>query len=199
MLSQQDDENDHPNTPTSAQYSNKKKVIRTKTSSSGNTSVQTSQPSPSSKATSTMSSAAQSTSSSTSPSSTSSSVQVAVRVRPSLPSENGSHKCISIRSTKPSTGGGRHNHGHNRNISNMIEIGAGGSKMGGNSKQFLFDACFSPKASQREVFHHSVRPLVDACLDGYNATVLAVSRSVFCILWLTIVNLYDFSSLFFVW
>ena len=57
----------------------------------------------------------------------------------------------------------------------MVEIGAGGSKVGGNSKKFCFDACFSPKASQREVFNHAVRPLVDACLDGYNATVLAVS------------------------
>ena len=61
----------------------------------------------------------------------------------------------------------------------MIEIGAGGSKMGGNSKKFLFDACFSPKASQREVFQHSVQPLIDACLDGYNATVLAVSDCFF--------------------
>ncbi len=46
----------------------------------------------------------------------------------------------------------------------------------GNSKKFLFDACFSPRATQREVFDYSVMPLVDACLDGYNATVLAVSE-----------------------
>lgn len=95
----------------------------------------------------------------------SSAVQVAVRVRPILSFENGSHKCISVHSNSSNS------------ISNIIEIGAGGSKMGGNSKKFLFDACFTPKASQREVFSHSVQPLIDACLDGYNATVLAYGQT----------------------
>jgi len=97
-----------------------------------------------------------------------SSVQVAVRVRPILTSENGSHQCITIHhsaiDSTPSS---------SPNIANMVEIGSSGSNKG--SKKFVFDACFSPKATQREVFEHSVQPLINACLDGYNATVLAVS------------------------
>ena len=46
----------------------------------------------------------------------------------------------------------------------------------GNDKAFTFDYVFDIKSSQDDVFEKCVRQLVDGCLNGYNATVLAYGR-----------------------
>ena len=51
----------------------------------------------------------------------------------------------------------------------MIQIG------GETGKLSIFDDTFEHDLTQRQVFVKSVLPLVEACLHGYNATVLAVS------------------------
>lgn len=157
MRKNNDYENDHPNTLTTSSKSlNSKDSSQSTSATAMSTSLASNIASPSSQ------------------SNLPSSVQVAIRVRPVLPAENGSHKCITIQSNNNASSSSSSL--STPNIGNMVEIGAGGSSMGdGNSKRFVFDACFSPQASQKQVFEYSVQPLVDACLDGYNATVLAVS------------------------
>jgi len=94
-----------------------------------------------------------------------SSVQVAVRIRPLLPFEGGSHTCINSA------------HSHRRRQSSstcpdMIEVGGHSTK-----KSFLFDQAFDSNTNQKSVFIEAVSPLVNACLDGYNATVLAYGQT----------------------
>jgi hypothetical protein len=40
-------------------------------------------------------------------------------------------------------------------------------------RQFTFDNIYGPEASQEQLYTECVSELVDACLEGYNATVLA--------------------------
>jgi len=89
----------------------------------------------------------------------SSSVRVAVRVRPFLPSESGNSSCVQVLS---STG---------TSLTDMIQIG------GETGKSFMFDVTYETDSNQREVFVKSVLPLVEACLDGYNATILAYGQT----------------------
>ena len=39
---------------------------------------------------------------------------------------------------------------------------------------FKFDATYGEKSTQKRIFDESVKPLIKSCVDGYNATVLAV-------------------------
>ena len=87
----------------------------------------------------------------------STSVQEAVCVRPFLPSESGNARCLEVLSSTGTT------------LTDMIQIG------GATGKSFVFDVTYETDSTQRQVFVKSVLPLVEACLDGYNATVLAVS------------------------
>ena len=89
----------------------------------------------------------------------SSAVQVAVRIRPFLPNESGSDKCVEARHSKK---------GSSRDGS-IVQIG------GDTGKTFVFDLGFDTRTTQKQVFTKAVSPLVASCLEGYNATVLAVS------------------------
>ncbi|CAH2102150.1 unnamed protein product [Euphydryas editha] len=53
--------------------------------------------------------------------------------------------------------------------------GEGGVALG-SERAFTFDYAFEPTADQREVYDTCVRKLVEAALDGYNATVLAYGQ-----------------------
>jgi len=121
--------------------------------------------------------------SSNSPDSTdpdSSCVQVAVRIRPFLPNES-TQKCVHILTT-PSQSSPIVQIG-NRSSSSTIASYDSSSNMSTNGhaaaggKSFLFDAAFSPEIKQKHVFQQSIKPLVEACLKGYNATVLAYGQT----------------------
>ncbi|CAK1602396.1 unnamed protein product [Parnassius mnemosyne] len=85
-----------------------------------------------------------------------SSVRVAVRIRPQTPSEvvDGCGVCARA--------GG--------------EAGDGGIALG-SERAFTFDYAFEPSATQEAVYETCVRKLVEAALDGYNATVLAYGQT----------------------
>lgn len=53
--------------------------------------------------------------------------------------------------------------------------GEGGIALG-TERGFTFDYAFEPSVMQQEVYDTSVRKLVEAALDGYNATVLAYGQ-----------------------
>jgi len=89
----------------------------------------------------------------------STSVRVAVRLRPFLPSEKGEGRCVEVLSSTGTT------------LTDMIQIG------GPTGKSFMFDVAYETDSTQRGVFMKSVLPLVEACLDGYNATILAYGQT----------------------
>lgn len=43
--------------------------------------------------------------------------------------------------------------------------------------QFTFDATYGNDSTQADVFNKSVKPLVDSCLTGYNATIIAYGQT----------------------
>jgi len=43
--------------------------------------------------------------------------------------------------------------------------------------QFTFDATYGIESTQAQVFNKSIRPLVNSCMEGYNATVLAYGQT----------------------
>ncbi|KPI95114.1 Kinesin-like protein KIF21A [Papilio xuthus] len=53
--------------------------------------------------------------------------------------------------------------------------GEGGVALGAE-RAFTFDYAFEPSAPQETVYETCVRKLVEAALDGYNATVLAYGQ-----------------------
>ncbi|XP_041975160.1 kinesin-like protein KIF21B isoform X2 [Aricia agestis] len=85
-----------------------------------------------------------------------STVRVAVRIRPQTPSEvvEGCGVCARA--------GGA--------------AGEGGVALG-SERAFTFDYAFEPSAGQSDVYDTCVRRLVQAALDGYNATVLAYGQT----------------------
>ena len=94
-------------------------------------------------------------------SSASASVQVAVRVRPLLSSlESGCAQCIDVMHA-----------GLNNDGATMVKVG------GESGPTFTFDEVFPTSATQVQVFEHRVAPLVESCLEGYNATILAYGQT----------------------
>ncbi|XP_039757406.1 kinesin-like protein KIF21A isoform X2 [Pararge aegeria] len=85
-----------------------------------------------------------------------SSVRVAVRIRPQTPAEvvDGCGVCARA--------GGA--------------AGDGGIALG-SERAFTFDYAFEPTSDQQDVYDTCVRKLVEAALDGYNATVLAYGQT----------------------
>lgn len=53
--------------------------------------------------------------------------------------------------------------------------GEGGIALG-TERAFTFDYAFEPTITQQDVYDTCVRKLVEAALDGYNATVLAYGQ-----------------------
>ena len=88
-----------------------------------------------------------------------SAVQVAVRVRPLLSSlESGCGSCIHIQPT-------------DLDYATSIQVGPE------SGPTFTFDEVFPTTTTQLEVFEHKVSPLVERCLEGYNATILAYGQT----------------------
>jgi hypothetical protein len=82
-------------------------------------------------------------------------VRVAVRSRPLVTSERleGARECLS----------------YPANNANAVCLG--------ESRVFKFDEAFKPESTQTEVYDKLVAPLVKACFNGYNATVLAYGQT----------------------
>lgn len=87
-----------------------------------------------------------------------------VRVRPLLPRE-------LVAAGVPAAGRG----GKQQQPQSSIRLSANRKQVAvvGADKVFAFDNVFDEASSQEEVFNSTVRPLVEGCLNGYNATVLA--------------------------
>ena len=83
-------------------------------------------------------------------------VQVAVRVRPMLPKEAGNTECVDVLRDAKQTG-----------AYNVLQLG------GNSGPKFTFDQVFGTETAQCQVYNDRVSPLVENCLEGYNATVLA--------------------------
>lgn len=98
----------------------------------------------------------------------SSSVQVAVRIRPMLPSEAGSTPCIDVSCSSSSSSTVRTDMSEKNNV---VRIG------GTNGPTFTFDEAFSGGSNQKQIYANAVSPLVESCLQGYNATVLAYGQT----------------------
>mmetsp|Transcript_56214 Transcript_56214/g.136237 ORF Transcript_56214/g.136237 Transcript_56214/m.136237 type:complete len:1623 (+) Transcript_56214:225-5093(+) len=86
-------------------------------------------------------------------------VQVAVRVRPLLPHESGTTECVEcLQSSVP-------------NKLNVVRLG------GSTGPKFTFDQVFHGTTPQSQVYDDRVAPLVENCLQGYNATILAYGQT----------------------
>jgi len=81
-------------------------------------------------------------------------VRVAVRVRPLLPRERAANLCSSV-TVEPE--------------SKQVIVG--------NRRAFAFDMAFDVDSTQETVYSQSVAPLLDSCMQGYNATVLAYGQT----------------------
>lgn len=82
----------------------------------------------------------------------SSCVQVAVRVRPVLAWEKKENVCQVIGT-------------------DSLQIG------GSSGPRFTFDRVFDPSTTQAQLYTAVVQPLVDKCLQGYNATIFAYGQT----------------------
>lgn len=83
----------------------------------------------------------------------STSVQVAVRIRPLLAMEADTDECIRV-------------------IDNNSAL-----QFGSSGPRFTFDYVFPKQTTQRDFFDKRVTQLVDSCLEGYNATILAYGQT----------------------
>ena len=61
--------------------------------------------------------------------------------------------------------------------SNSLRVHQDQTMVSCKDKCYAFDGVFGPEVSQEEVYVESVQPLVEACLEGYNATVLAYGQT----------------------
>ena len=114
-------------------------------------------------------------------------IQVAVRIRPFLPFEAGSKSCIDVlpgqddqnsSTTKLQQGKSVHigYHRHHNRDSNGSNNGGGRQSLD-NGHTFTFDKCFSGLANQVTIYKSLIAPLLENCLEGYNATALAYGQT----------------------
>lgn len=88
-------------------------------------------------------------------------IKVSIRCRPFLPFEQSSKaSCVTFLSPK----------------SLKIQPPTPNS-LDSNRHTYTFDNVFNGTTAQNEIYIRSVRPLVDACLDGYNATIFAYGQT----------------------
>jgi len=86
-------------------------------------------------------------------------IKVIVRCRPFLPFEAGNASVVSMPSGQ------------------SIKIDAQYASHAASRTQFTFDATYDSESTQSQVFVKSIRPLVNSCLQGYNATILAYGQT----------------------
>jgi len=94
------------------------------------------------------------------------SIQVAVRIRPFLPFEAGHAAVLQL-----SSGSGTCK--SIQLVPSMEDEYYHSFSNSSTKRTYTFDAAFGAASTQNMVYQDCVAPLVKACLDGYNATVLA--------------------------
>ena len=103
-------------------------------------------------------------------------IQVAVRVRPFLPFEAGSKSCIDVLPGDDENDiANQSSQSHQLSQGKSVRIGSHHAHRDGHT--FTFDRCFSGKATQMEIYSNLVLPLLNSCLEGYNATTLAYGQT----------------------
>ena len=107
-------------------------------------------------------------------------IRIAVRVWPFLPFEAGSRSCIDA---LPSSEAGLslYNDANVLTRGTLLRIGgkhliivqsSPGSGGGHSGHAFTFNTCFSRAATQSDIYQVCVFPLLEAAMEGYNATAL---------------------------
>lgn len=86
-------------------------------------------------------------------------IQVAVRIRPFLSFESGNSSCLTIPPGEEDS--------IKLNYDSAVK----------KPSQFTFDSAFDIDSTQNDVFEHCVMPLISACINGHNATVLAYGQT----------------------
>jgi len=81
-------------------------------------------------------------------------VRVAARIRPLLPRERAASLCSSV-TVEPE--------------SKQVIVG--------NRRAFAFDMAFDADSTQEMIYSQCVAPLLDSCMQGYNATILAYGQT----------------------
>mmetsp|Transcript_5575 Transcript_5575/g.9477 ORF Transcript_5575/g.9477 Transcript_5575/m.9477 type:complete len:992 (+) Transcript_5575:43-3018(+) len=100
-------------------------------------------------------------------------IQVAVRVRPFLPFEAGAKSCIDV---LPGEDDNQEASSHQKlSLGKSVRIGSHHAHRDGHT--FTFDKCFSGLATQVEIYNTLILPLLNSCLEGYNATTLAYGQT----------------------
>ena len=104
-------------------------------------------------------------------------MRVAVRIRPPLPREVGQDgKFLSCVGVGPTTEKGQTIFINSSDkpviMSSTREAPSGGGKI----SRYTFDKIFPPSMDQKSVYSYTMEPLVQAVMDGYNATVITLIR-----------------------
>ena len=103
-------------------------------------------------------------------------MRVAVRIRPPLPREISSDgKFLSCVGVGPTTEKGQTIFINKTDQPIMMKNTD--TAEGGKISRYTFDRIFPPNTSQEQVFSYTMEPLVEAVMDGYNATVLAYGQT----------------------
>jgi len=120
-----------------------------------------------------------------------SSVQVAIRVRPLMPHEDNG-ECVQLFSnngiaqTRPNlTHGLQSKSSSESTIATVADSIYSGSQSyqtvqvgsGDKAPVYTFDHVFPSVTEQKDIYDRCVTPLVNSCLEGYNATVLAYGQT----------------------
>ena len=104
-------------------------------------------------------------------------MRVAVRIRPPLPREIGQDgKFLSCVGIGPTTEKGQTifiNSTDKPVIMSHLDSGSTEGKI----SRYTFDRVFAPNFTQENVFAYTMEPLIQAVIDGYNATVLAYGQT----------------------
>ena len=102
-------------------------------------------------------------------------VRVVVRVRPLLPREAPA-KCVTVHGDARSLtiGDGERVDGHEGGEHGGARCGRRG---GSGSHTFAFDHVYGEESSQAELYETTARPVVESCLEGYNATIFAYGQT----------------------
>ena len=101
-------------------------------------------------------------------------VKVVVRVRPLLPREAPA-TCVRVHDDARSVTIGDGDAEHER--CEAVGGGARARRGGGGSHTFAFDHVYGESSSQAELYETTARPVVDSCLEGYNATIFAYGQT----------------------
>ncbi|KAL7559715.1 hypothetical protein ACA910_003303 [Epithemia clementina (nom. ined.)] len=107
-------------------------------------------------------------------------VKVAIRIRPLLPLER-QEPCLTILDEPPppsplaggtTDGGDDTAAADEESFATSVRVGERRSGV-----TYTFDCVYGSHTTQAQLFRHSVVPLLNACLEGYNATILAYGQT----------------------